>query len=146
MGSHTNSQLTKDLDRNSSSLSQILKSFVQHGQRIKVVSFVETEKMDWLNCLVCADATSLFQFPPGDSFASLTVSTYSQVVDQNSATLGWPGEIVVPIDANHRNICRFTGEKDHRIAPVLSNIKQIFREIRVNYLSNVQIRRKNVNV
>lgn len=72
-------------------------------------------------------------------------SVYSQVVDQNSATLGWPGEIVVPIDANHRNICRFTGEKDHRIAPVLSNVRQMFREIRMNYLSNVQIKRKNAN-
>lgn len=76
MGSHTNSQLTKDLDRNSSSLSQISKSFVQHGQRIKVVSFVETEKMDWLNCLVCADSITLFHFAAGAIFASLTVSTH----------------------------------------------------------------------
>lgn len=56
-------------------------------------------------------------------------------MDQDSATLGWPGEIVVPIDGNHRNICRFTGEGDPRIAPVISNIRQMFREIRVDYMS-----------
>ncbi|KAJ0123855.1 hypothetical protein J7T55_012326 [Diaporthe amygdali] len=118
MGSHTNSQLTRDLERNSSSLSQISKSFLQHGHRIKIVSFVETEKMDWLSCLV---------------------------VDQDSATLGWPGEIIVPIDGNHRNICRFTGERDPRIAPVLSNIQQMFRAIRVDYLSSVKNKPNTAN-
>lgn len=39
------------------------------------------------------------------------------------------------MDGNHRNICRFTGGDDPRIAPVISNIRQMFREIRVNYMS-----------
>ncbi|KAF3764298.1 hypothetical protein M406DRAFT_351665 [Cryphonectria parasitica EP155] len=98
MGSHTNSQLTKDLERKSHMLSQISKSFLQHGRRLKIVSFTETEKLDWLNCLV---------------------------VDPDSATLAWPGEIVVPIDGNHRNICRFIGPKDPKFAPVESQIKQM---------------------
>lgn len=62
MGSHTNSQLTRDLERNSHALSQISKSFVEHGHRLKIVSFVETEKMDWLNCLVGSGPKTLFCF------------------------------------------------------------------------------------
>lgn len=60
MGSHTNTQLMKDLERNSHTLSQISRSFVEHGHRLKIVSFVETEKMDWLNCLVGPTNVTLF--------------------------------------------------------------------------------------
>ncbi|KAL1860723.1 hypothetical protein Daus18300_009066 [Diaporthe australafricana] len=114
LGSHTNSQLVKELDRKSTSLSHISNSFKEHGHKIRIVSFVETEKMDWLGCLV---------------------------VDRDSATLGWHNEIVVPIDGNHRNICRFSGPKDPRITPVLSNIKEMFRAIHKEHLSKVNGKR-----
>lgn len=76
MGSHTNSQLTRDLERNSHVLSQISKSFVEHGHRLKIVSFVETEKMDWLNCLVGPGPSVLLHFIALFVLALLTVGKY----------------------------------------------------------------------
>ncbi|KAK9774282.1 putative Ankyrin repeat protein [Seiridium cardinale] len=76
VGNSTNSQLTKDLEENSRVLSVISESFIDRGQDLKIYSFYETEKLDYLNTLV---------------------------VGKESATLGWPQEICVPLNANHRN-------------------------------------------
>ncbi|KAJ4422570.1 hypothetical protein N0V82_002798 [Gnomoniopsis sp. IMI 355080] len=103
VGSHTNSQLAKDLERKSHVLKQVSKSFLQHGGRLKIVSFTETEKLDWLNCLV---------------------------VDQDSAILAWPNELVVPIDGDHRTICRFSSLRDPRFAPVAARLRQVFGNIK----------------
>lgn len=51
----------------------------------------------------------------------------------------------MPIDGNHRNICRFTGEDDPRIAPVISNIRHMFREIRVDYMAGSKNKQSTAN-
>lgn len=52
------------------------------------------------------------------------------MVDQDSAILAWPtNEIVVPLDGDHRTICRYTGPKDSRFAPVAARLRQIFRNV-----------------
>lgn len=66
-------------------------------------------------------------------------------MNQDSATLGWPGEIIVPIDGNHRDICRLTGGDDPRIAPVVLNIRQMFREICMDYLSSSKNKHSTAN-
>jgi hypothetical protein len=53
LGTHTNTQLLKDLERNSPTLEKISDTFLQLGGRLKIVTFYETEKLDRMKDLVC---------------------------------------------------------------------------------------------
>jgi hypothetical protein len=46
-----------------------------------------------------------------------------KVVEKESATLGWPSETVIPIDANHRSMCWFTHEDEPRFQPVWTSLE-----------------------
>lgn len=52
MGVSTNSQLIKDLDHKSRALTSISNSFVECGKNLRIFSFFETQKLDFMNCLV----------------------------------------------------------------------------------------------
>lgn len=52
LGTSTNFQLTKDLERKSKTLEVISKSFIERGKDMKIYSFYETEKMEHMNCKV----------------------------------------------------------------------------------------------
>ncbi|RYP47753.1 hypothetical protein DL768_006221 [Monosporascus sp. mg162] len=85
------SQLMKHLEHGSRLLENISKSFIDHGEKLKIFSFYETEKMDLMNC---------------------------KVVETESATLGWRNETRTGINGNHRSMVRFTGEDEGRFKPV----------------------------
>jgi hypothetical protein len=48
-----------------------------------------------------------------------------KVVDADSATLGWPDEVRIPIDGNHRTMCRFADIDELRFKPVWTSIRQM---------------------
>jgi hypothetical protein len=50
-GRSTNTKFSTQLKSRSEVLDNISKSFVERGQRLKILSFYETEKMDNLNSL-----------------------------------------------------------------------------------------------
>jgi hypothetical protein len=50
-------------------------------------------------------------------------------VEPESATLGWSGEICIPIDGNHRSICWFTEEDEPRFRPVWTSINQMVSQV-----------------
>ncbi|KAI0133837.1 ankyrin repeat protein [Xylariales sp. AK1849] len=101
LGSSTNSQLTKDLEQNSRVLNAISASFVDRGQDLKIFSLYETEKLDYLNALV---------------------------VGKESATLGWPQETCIALNANHRSMCWST----HLLAPVFQHTAQCIAHMTSN--------------
>lgn len=103
LATSTNSQLTKDLERNSKVLENISRSFTDRGKKLKIFSFYETEKMDLMNC---------------------------KVVEIESATLGWPDETCIAIDGNHRSMCWFTKEDELRFNPVWASINQMVSQAR----------------
>jgi hypothetical protein len=49
----TNNSLLSDLKKNSEALRQISQQFVERGSTVKIKTFYETEKLDYMNCLVC---------------------------------------------------------------------------------------------
>jgi hypothetical protein len=53
-----------------------------------------------------------------------------QVVDRKSALLGLPGtrERQIPVDADHRDICKFASDEDPRYKLVEDNIAQMVRD------------------
>ena len=53
MGTATNPSLLADLKKNSETLRQISRQFVEHGSTLTMKTFYETMKLDYMNCLVC---------------------------------------------------------------------------------------------
>ena len=53
MSTATNTSLLSDLKRNSETLKQISQQFVERGSAIKMKTFYETIKSDFVGCLVC---------------------------------------------------------------------------------------------
>jgi hypothetical protein len=51
-GSSTNTNLSRDLESCSERLRQISRSFVERGKELAILSFYETDKLDFLNCRV----------------------------------------------------------------------------------------------
>ncbi|KAH6950863.1 ankyrin repeat protein [Fusarium avenaceum] len=100
LGTSTNTQLLKDLETNSRDLDRISKSFIARSKGLKIYSFYETEKLDMMKNLV---------------------------VSRDSAVLGIPNESVIPMDANHRTICRFTRHDEPRFNPVRSILTELER-------------------
>jgi hypothetical protein len=60
LGGNTNTQLSKDLEPNSRVLENITKSFVPRTHDMRIYTFYETEKLDFLNTLVRCKSTGLF--------------------------------------------------------------------------------------
>jgi hypothetical protein len=53
LGLHTNAALVRDLEQNSAMLSDTIRSFVDYGKGLSILSFYETDKMEGLNTKVC---------------------------------------------------------------------------------------------
>lgn len=52
LGTHTNTQLIKDLDHHSSKLEQVSNTFLQLGGHLRITTFYELDKMDYMKSLV----------------------------------------------------------------------------------------------
>ncbi|KAI1660262.1 hypothetical protein F4813DRAFT_401203 [Daldinia decipiens] len=102
--SNMNSILLESLQAQSEVLFEISESFVDRCEGLKIVSFYETHKL------------------PGTSIV---------VVPKNSALLLRSNEVPVPLNGDHRSLCRFsiTGEDRERLELVLNSLKNITKEI-----------------
>lgn len=79
-------------------LQDISKSFVDRAKALRIISFYETDKMDFLN---------------------------QRVVDEDSAVLGFPDEVTIGITGNHRTMCRFDSIDEQRYRCVWTNIQNL---------------------
>jgi hypothetical protein len=57
LGSATNSALLNVLEMRSETLLNISQQFVERGAMFQIRTFYETEKLDFMNCLVCPTAS-----------------------------------------------------------------------------------------
>jgi hypothetical protein len=51
------------------------------------------------------------------------------VVDEDSAVLGLPNELVIPVSADHRSMCRFSTAESQKYRPVEDAIVSVVRTI-----------------
>ncbi|MCJ1309858.1 hypothetical protein MMC25_003519 [Agyrium rufum] len=79
VGITTNTALVADLRKDSTTLTNISKQFVERGQNLIVYTFYETQKLAGV-----------------------------LVVDENSARIGLPNEKLFPVDASHKTICKIS--------------------------------------
>ncbi|SCV27413.1 uncharacterized protein FFB14_01537 [Fusarium fujikuroi] len=98
LGTSTNTQLSRDLERQSRDLDRISQSFNLKSSGLKIYSFYETEKMDFMN---------------------------NVIVSRDSAILGVNNETTIPMSGNHCTICRFAGKDEPRFQTVRSVLNDL---------------------
>jgi hypothetical protein len=77
---------------------------VERAKDLQLVSFYETEKMDFMNCRVWVSPL---------------------VVEEESAVLGFPDEVAIPIKGDHRTICRFEAHDEQKYRKVWTNLQNM---------------------
>ena len=95
-----------DLERNSYALQSINDEFRHYSDDMRFVSFYETVKTS----------------------ASLGVGSLL-IVDKSSAFLGYKQEDFIPLEANHRDVCKFGNRKDSNYITVRDVLASIVRNI-----------------
>lgn len=106
-------QLLDTLRLDSSTLSRLAVDFRALPCKVNIVSFYERRKTPVLNSLVCQP-----------KHLTLRWLTHSKVVDEQSSLLGYKDERVIPVDATHSGICKFSGPSHSLFAPVLAQVKK----------------------
>lgn len=96
LGASTNVQLVRDLQSRSEVLRGISRRFVEIGAELQILSFWETERFGWSG---------------------------AKIVEEDSATLGWPSETTIPVEGDHRTICHFGSVDERRYRCVWANLK-----------------------
>ncbi|KAJ4265302.1 hypothetical protein NW762_004587 [Fusarium torreyae] len=105
LGVNTNTNVVNDLRKNSKALYNITQSFVDRSKALRILTFYETEKMDYL------------------SF---------EAVSRISAVLNLPNETVVPLDVNHVTMCKFSdsGAGKRTFNRVCGHLEEMVIELR----------------
>ena len=60
------------------------------------------------------------------------------LLEPSSSTLGYPGEITQPLDANHNNVCKYTARDDpnyQNVSSVLRNLVKQYKDSGIDKLS-----------
>lgn len=50
------------------------------------------------------------------------------LLEPSSSTLGYPGEITQPLDANHNNVCKFANREDPNYQSVSSVLMELVKQ------------------
>lgn len=118
------SKLVQALKSNSDELVQLTSDFRHQIPKYSIVSFFELKPMGIPNSLVsCPDinpATAL-HFEGWRPFDS-------QIVDKKSALLEVFGEDQIPVDANHRDMCKFGTRQDAAYEKLFKRIRRTLKE------------------
>jgi hypothetical protein len=118
-GTSTNKKLAQSLYVQSEVLRDISKSFVDRGKSLIILSFYETDMVDFLKIRV----RILHSF-------EVSRLKFQQVVNESSAVLGLPNETAIPLNGNHHTICRFSSANEKRYRVVWTNIKRMAESLR----------------
>ncbi|KAL9118378.1 MAG: hypothetical protein Q9187_005078 [Circinaria calcarea] len=98
LGVNTNNDLVNALMKESKTLSDIAQQFCERGAPLQIITCYETRQFSYMNNLI---------------------------VDKSSALLNLPNERLLPIDADHRTICKFSGEDSQKYRPVWKALAKI---------------------
>ncbi|KAK2597342.1 hypothetical protein QQS21_006038 [Conoideocrella luteorostrata] len=111
-GANTNTTLLKDLQQHSPKLEQVSNIFLQEAGRLRIITFYELNKMDFMN---------------------------SVVVDKDSAIMHMRAETAVPLDCDHRNICKFASRSSLNLGIVLTNLAGLIRQATSSKLQREEV-------
>jgi hypothetical protein len=115
------SKLLGALQSNSNTLARLTSDFKHQLPQYQIVSFYERKPMGIFKKLVRNSVNHL-------CFLSTKLTSTFQIVESHSALLEVPGEDQVPVDANHRNMCKFSSRKDEHYEKLFKRIRRILKE------------------
>ncbi|KAF2965794.1 hypothetical protein GQX73_g7770 [Xylaria multiplex] len=92
------SWLAKNFRFDFENLEHISKSFIEYGKKLKIFSFYETERIDFMN---------------------------NKVLETESATLDWPNETRIAANGNHKSMVWFTEDREPGFEPIWMCINEI---------------------
>jgi hypothetical protein len=70
-----------------------------------------------------------------------------QVVSEYSAVMGLPNELVIPVNANHRNICRYSTKQSQTYILVEAAIQELMGVVSISrVLSQSESRQSDINL
>ena len=101
------------------------RTFLGHAENLNIITMYETQKMDFLSALVWLISTLDLGSRVGHDLDVANRKIYRQIVDKKSACLGLQDEVSIPLNGNHRTICRFTGLDDNSLRLVLNNLSSL---------------------
>lgn len=55
---------------------------------------------------------------------------WQMILEKDSSILGYPGEISQPLNANHHDVCKYTGRDDPNYVAVRSVLKTLVLPLR----------------
>jgi hypothetical protein len=62
-------------------------------------------------------------------FSGVAVDIFSQVVEKESATLGWPKELDIASSSHHSNICKFPSPSDARYKTAVHALAELAKDL-----------------
>jgi len=113
-----------NIERNSEALEVINDEFRHYAVHLKLCSLYETKK------------------------TKSPLTGAAMVVEKDSAVLGYPGEQVVMVNANHRDICKFDDRSDPNfitVSNVISTVVDSLLKSGANFQSLSPLRTLSIN-
>lgn len=111
-------RLLRDLQKDSEALREIASDFTHRCNTIHIVSFFETKRTAFGPFF--SRMVSYAIFPPRGLFSDL-----KQVVERESAILGWPEEHPIPQNTDHRGIAKFHSRDDRNFRPLILRLEHL---------------------
>lgn len=97
---HTSKEYIAELARKSPTIDDLHESFRYHISNLQVFSFYET--------------------------LSTTIGPLStMIVDKSSGILGYPGETLQPLNANHHDVCKFNSPQDPNYRSIIGALRSV---------------------
>ncbi|KAI0444621.1 hypothetical protein F4803DRAFT_511376 [Xylaria telfairii] len=103
---HTSKDYITELTRNSTTIDELNESFRHHASKLDIFSFYETlgTQIGLMNTLI---------------------------LEKQSSVLGYENETVKPLNANHHDVCKFTGPNDSNYRSIRDALRSIVSSLRV---------------
>ena len=114
---HAPKHYLAELSRNSLALEDLNETFRNFASKLQIFSFYETLQTS-------IGPKSLVRLPYCHDF--MQMAHYLQVIlEKDSSILGYPGEISEPLNANHHDVCKFSGRDDPNYVTIRSVLRTL---------------------
>lgn len=124
-------QYVAELVKQGPFLNALNEQFRHVAPKLQVFSFYETLQTSiGFSSTVCPSPS--FGFVLQSRILSYTVTALQMILDQESAKLGYPGEVSRSLNADHHGVCKFESTQDSNYKVILSALKSLMASYSTN--------------
>lgn len=119
--SHSPKQYITELQRNSPTLQDINDQFRNISSDLQIVSFFETKPTTVGPKKMVRTVVRCFE---------MILKSSQMIVEKDSATLGYQGEITKPLNADHHEVCKYINPQDSNYRSVRDVLRSMVEQFR----------------